>query len=191
MQKGISLRTYKFIDVATFSILAGVFEYIGVYALKMYEFPYFSLSLFLSLTLICMMRWNYLSLILAIICGGVYCFANDGSVNNYLIYIFGNAFLLLNLLWFIKGKKKIKDKLALTVMFIITGYLSICLGRSLVSMILGESFFPVLLGFLGTETINLVLTLFVVLIARRQKGLFTDQIEYIKEVQRDELKSEE
>jgi len=63
------------------------------------------------------------------------------------------------------------------------------IGRSFVSSILKENFLKVLIAFLGTDAISVLITILIVLIARKQNGLFEDQITYLKRIQAEENSS--
>ena len=187
MGKGISLRTYKLIDLAIFTALLIVFEFLGVYVIEKYNHPEFCLSISLPLILICMMRWNGLAFFMPIVSGVVYCYSiKSATLDNYLIYTIGNMFVLINLVWFLKGKEKIRNSLPLSIVYTVTGFLLVALGRTIVATILGNDFLGVLIGFLGAESINLVLAGFIIAIARLQNGLFIDQILYLKNIQKEE-----
>ena len=137
--------------------------------------------------LICMMRWNGLAFFMPIVSGVVYCYSiKSATLDNYLIYTIGNMFVLINLVWFLKGKEKIRNSLPLSIVYTVTGFLLVALGRTIVATILGNDFLGVLIGFLGAESINLVLAGFIIAIARLQNGLFIDQILYLKNIQKEE-----
>lgn len=189
MKKQITLGQYRTIDITIFLIVLCLFEFLSVYILNNDKYPYFSLSISLPIILICMMRWGYRCLLLPIASGIVYCLTiGNANIDNYVIYSIGNLFVLFNLIWFIKGKDKIRSSGFLTILFVITGFIFTCLGRSVVSLFFDGDFLKVLIGFLGTGFINLILACFVIMIARIQPGLFIDQIVYLKEVQKENEK---
>lgn len=186
MKKQITLKQYRLLDLSIFTIVLCLFEFLSVYILNNDDYPYFSLSISLPIILICMMRWNYRSFILPILSGVVYCLTiGNATIDNYVIYSIGNLFILLNLIWFKLGKDKIRSSGLLTILYTISGFILMCLGRSVVSIFFDGKFLSVLIGFLGTGFINLLLACFVIMIARIQPGIFVDQITYLKEVQKE------
>ena len=64
-------------------------------------------------------------------------------------------------------------------------YLLVELGRAIIAAY-GNAFLTVLIGFLGTDLINVLLTLLIVMIMKRQNGLFEDQIAYLKRINEEE-----
>lgn len=186
MKKQITLKQYRLLDLSIFTIVLCLFEFLSVYILNNDDYPYFSLSISLPIILICMMRWNYRSFILPILSGVVYCLTiGNATIDNYVIYSIGNLFILLNLIWFKLGKDKIRSSGLLTILYTISGFILMCLGRSVVSIFFDGKFLSVLIGFLGTGFINLLLSCFIIMIARIQPGIFVDQITYLKEVQKE------
>jgi branched-subunit amino acid transport protein AzlD len=161
-----------------------VFELIAVRAVNWFHEVY-SISLFIAISLIVMMRWGVWSII-SIIAGAIsYCLVNDAVFENYIIYIFGNLFILINLFWFLLGKDRIR-KGYWTVLFVLSGYVLVEIGRSLVAVFFGGKFIPTLIGFLGTDLINALLALLIIIITRKQNGLFEDQISYLKRINEEE-----
>lgn len=188
----ITLKQYRVIDITIFAIVLCLFEFLSVFILNIDEYPYFSLSISLPIILICMMRWNHRCFILPILSGVVFCLTiGNATVENYVIYSVGNLFILFNLIWFKLPKEKITQSSLLTILYTVSGYVLMCLGRSVVSIFFDKNFLDVFIAFLGTGFINLVLASFIVLIARIQPGMFKDQITYLKEVQEEQMNDTE
>lgn len=183
MKKNMSLGTYRFVDIFVFTVLMILFEFL---ATNFVDTSLYSVSLFIPLTLIVMMRWNIWSIIIIIASAITYVYANNGTSDNYLIYIIGDLFILFNLLWLIKYKQNIKEKNYMCIIYVISGYFLVEVGRSIVSACLGYDFFKILLSFLGTDSLSVLVGLVVILIARKQNGLFEDQIEYLKRINAEE-----
>jgi len=178
--KNISFKTYRLIDLLILTGLLVIFEMLTSIAPSWFSEKYY-ISLFFSLSLIVLMRWNAWAIITILAGTVVFCFQNQGGLQNYVIYIVGNLFILCNLLWFIKGKKIFK-KNHIVLFYVISGYLFVEIGRSLVALFFDAPFFSTLIGFLGTDLLNVLLTLLIVFIVRRQDGLFEDQIIYLKRI---------
>lgn len=178
MKKNISFKTYRLIDLFILTGLLIIFEIIASLALGWFNEKYY-ISLFISMSLIVMMRWNAWSVITILIGTIAYCLTNQGILKNYVIYLVGNLFILLNLLWFIKGKKKFQ-KNYVVLFYVVTGYLNIEIGRSLIALFYDAPFFSTFIGFLGTDLLNFLLALLIVFIVRKQDGVFEDQFSYLK-----------
>jgi len=182
----LSLRNYRTFDISVFTVLLVVFEVLAVRAVGWFKEIY-SVSLFLSLSLLVMMRWGAWSAVPIVFGAFAYCWAVGAAWENYVVYGVGNLFLLCNLLWFLRGKELVR-KGPFLILFVLSGYLFTELGRSLVSLFFGGKFFSALIGFLGTDLLNALLALLVLGIAKRQKGLFEDQISYLRSLRQEEKK---
>jgi len=185
----ISFKNYRLFDLAVFSILLAVFEVIAVRAVSWFGELY-SISLFLAISLLVMMRWGAWSAVTIVAGALAFCWANGAVLENYVVYVAGNLFLLFNLFWFLLGKDRIRQGY-FSALFVLSGYLLTEFGRAVVSVFFGNRFFSAFIGFLGTDALNLLLALLVVWIAKRQNGLFEDQISYLKRTQEEERKGNE
>ena len=188
MRKSISFKKYRMIDLLILTGLLVIFEIITSQAPSWFSENYY-ISLFFSMSLIVLMRWNAWSIITIVAGTVVYCLQNQGDLKNYIIYLTGNLFILFNLIWFIKGKHQFK-KSYIVLFYVISGYLFVEIGRSLVALFFDAPFIATLIGFLGTDLLNVLLTLLIVFIVRRQDGVFEDQITYLKRMNEKNEKSE-
>lgn len=182
MNKGMSLNLYRFIDIFIFSFIGLIFEYLAYKFLLVYDYPYFSISLTVLMSSLIMMRWNKYSFIYPFTSGIFYVFLNKGNVINYLIYGFGNLFILFNLLLLNKKRKDIKNKALMNSLYITNSFILICFGRSIVSIFYDNNFIDSFVSFLGTESLNYVFTLIILNLIRKIEGLYEDQVEYIKRI---------
>lgn len=180
MRKNISFKTYRLIDLFILTVLLVVSEIIASKALGWFNEKFY-ISLFLSLSLIVLMRWNAWASVTIIAGTLTYCIINQGVLQNFITYLVGNLFLLFNLFWFIKGKKQFK-KNYIVFLYIVTGYLLIEIGRSLVALFYDANFFSALIGFLGTDVLNCLLAILIIFIMKRQDGVFEDQVQYLNRV---------
>lgn len=189
MKKSITLRTYRLIDLSVLTGLLIIFEMITSLAPSWFGEKYY-ISIFLSLSLLVLMRWNEWAIITILAGTVVYCLQNQGDFQNYMIYLAGNLFILLNLLWFIHGKNRLKQT-HVVLFYVLTGALFVEFGRSLVAALFFDaSFFSAFIGYLGTDTLNILLAFLIIFIVRRQDGLFEDQITYLKRMSKQNEKDE-
>ncbi|HEY8395351.1 MAG TPA: hypothetical protein VIK96_01080 [Bacilli bacterium] len=184
MDKHLSLRKYRLIDLAIFTVLLSVFEIIAVRAVGWFGELY-SISFLIAISSLVMMRWGAWSAVTLAAGALAYCWANDAVLENYIIYVCGNLFMLFNLFWFMLGKDKVR-KGYFALAFVLSGYLLIELGRAIVAAFFGTGFVSAFIGFLGTDAVNALLALLVIVIAKRQNGLFEDQISYLKRLNEEE-----
>ncbi|MBO7085649.1 MAG: hypothetical protein J6W25_00885 [Bacilli bacterium] len=184
MKKGLSIRGYRAIDIGIFSVILFLIEFFATY----FTNNIFTIFLLIPIVLIVLMRWGLYASITVVIGSVAYVYAislhSDGiTYKNYLAYILGNLFILINILWFIKGKEKVKKNLFISIGYVVSAFLLIEVGKTIFSDIfLGGDFFRILIGFLGSDALNVVIGLVIILIARLQNGIFEDQIAYIKRI---------
>lgn len=190
-QKSITLDQYRGIDLSIFFLLVCALELLNIFVFQKY-FPeqLFCISIVLPISLLVMQRWNGWAVLIAAGGGIVFCIANkDASAASYLVYGVGNCFVLLNLFWYpLAGKKRFTENVGFRIAFVITGYLFMSIGRALLSVPFEGNFIDNLLAFLSGDALNAAIGLVILLIAGKQKGLFEDQLTYLRR-QRDENKT--
>jgi len=182
MNRQITKKQYVLIDILIFAIILCVLEAASRWALDLFPRELFTISVVLPITLIAMMRHGAWGAALAMLGGAVYCLANNASIDVYIVYIFGNACVAINLLWFKKaGKDKLMQSTGLIVLYVITGYVSMNLGRSVLALIFGyPQFFATMVRYFTTDALSAVMSIIIILIARRQDGVFEDQMVYLR-----------
>lgn len=193
-KKMITLEQYRGIDLSIFFLLVCGLELLNIFVFRNY-FPnqVFCISLVLPLSLLVMQRWNGWAVLIAAAGGAAFCFANGtASPASYLVYIFGNCFVILNMLWYpITGKSRISERFGLKILFALTGYFFISFGRALVATAFEGNIFENLLSFLSADGLNAAIGLVVLLIAGKQPGLFEDQKTYIRRMRDEKQKEKE
>ncbi len=181
----MSLKRYMCIDLSMLGAILCGLEILNSAALRFFPGEVFTLSVVLPVTLIVMMRWGAYGLFHAVLGGLVYCICNRGGLHTYLIYMLGNACIAATLIWFRKiGKEAVRQSALNTVLFALTGYLAMNMGRAAVASALeGISVLPLLIRYLSVDTLSTVIGIVAVLVARRQNGLFEDQRQYLLRIQ--------
>ncbi|MDR1735293.1 MAG: hypothetical protein LBR85_00285 [Oscillospiraceae bacterium] len=179
------MRRYRLIDLSIFALLLLALEFASYRALGANPGEVYHFSVVLPITLLIMIRWDWFGLIHAALGGAFYCILYGDTAAHYFIYIAGNLFIGLSLLWARRvGIKKVRESVTYCVLYCISGYLAMCLGRSTVSLIAKQGFPAV--RFLAVEALGAVVAVIVILIARRQKGMFEPQKEYLVRVSKEE-----
>ena len=189
--KCISFNKYKIIDISLLTLIAIIFEIISVKSLSWFE-QVFYISTFFIISLITMIRWNYLAIFPIVANAITYCIVAGGRFESYIIYIFGNLFLLINLIWFIKGKNILKNTYAL-ICYIFSGYILVSVGKTLVSMFfdLGEDIntWDVLLGNFEAHTLTIFVTIIILVVLNNQGTIMIDQKEYVESLKEENYDS--
>ena len=179
---GISLNTYRTIDLVLLSLITCAAELINLLVLKrVFPGELFTLSIVVPMSLIAMQRWNAPGGVVAVAGAIAYCTGNGGSFESYIVYTVGNAAVLICLLWYLKnGKKRIEESAGLQVLFTLGGFAAVEAGRTLAAFIFDRNIKSIFLTFIVSDSLNIVIGVIIVIIAARQKGLFTDQLSYLR-----------
>ena len=187
----ISYNQYKLVDIMLFMVIMAALEAVNVFAIKKW-FPdmMFSVSLMFTVSLIVLVRWNWLAAIFPVLHGVLYCaflsvFQTVGY-QEYIIYAVGNSFLLFS--WFLFKlipKQKLFSKWYLTLIYPVVAFALVLLGRTLTAMCFGTSFTDALGSHFFTESLNIVFAIIALLILRRLEGMLEDQKTYLKRVARE------
>lgn len=180
MENKLTFNQYRAIDLCIFSVVTVVFECIATFAsARWFAAQPVALSITLALILITMHRWGAYAAIVAALGGVAFCLASSASPEHYLIYAVGNVFALSSLAYFkLFGKEEIKRSFLKTLLFATTSYLSVVLGRWLISLMFGSGAKD-LLGFLLSDLITLLFAVVILYSCRGVDGLVEDQKQYV------------
>ena len=188
MTRRISKEQYVFIDLTILTLILCGLEWISRLALNAFPRELYTISVVLPVALIAMMRHGAPGVLLAAAGGLVYSIVNGAAWDVYPIYILGNSLIALNLIWFVKpGKERVRQSTKLTVLYVISGYKLMNLGRGIFAFLLGAR--PVLgtmVRYFTTDALSAVMSVIIVLIARRQNGVFEDQMQYLRRLASEE-----
>jgi len=187
MNRQISFGQYRAIDLSILSVVLVVCQYF-TYLATSFWFPeqLYVVSPVAGMTALVLMRWSGWAVIPAALGGVVYAFLSGGTLQQVLIYALGNAVSLLALLMFrIFGKERVRKDSFLAVVFAIVVQLLMQLGRAGLAAAFG---YPAAacLGFITTDILSILFTVFIVWIVRRIEGLFEDQKNYLLRIQREQ-----
>ncbi|MCD8205186.1 MAG: hypothetical protein LUD29_01025 [Clostridia bacterium] len=180
----ISFRQYAVFDILLLLIILVVFELINIFAIeRWFTRQMFSLSVMLLISLVGAFRWGYLSVLLPVADGALYCWMEGLTWEYFVIYCVGNAFIILTcLLFLIKPKKTWSGHWYLTLVFALAGYVFLVLGRSVVALFFGESFWNGIVVNLENEFFNVFFAVAGLLVVRRFNPMLEDQKEYCTRV---------
>ena len=187
MKRQISFSQYRSIDLAILSVVLVVCQYLTHMATAFW-FPdqLYVVSPVAGLTALVMMRWSGWAAIPALIGGLVFALLSGGSVNHLLIYGAGNLAAMLALVLFrIFGKERIRKESFLAVIFAIAVQLLMQLGRAGLAVVLGFEA-AACIGFITTDALSILFSVFIVWTVRRIEGLFEDQKNYLLRIQKEQ-----
>ncbi len=183
MERRRSLGEYRAIDLVLFAGMVLIFEFIIVRAANWW-FPGqpFTVSLAAAITSIVFMRWGAWGGIHAFLAGLVFCFFSSATLNQFLVYSFGNLFSLAALLAFrIWGKEKVRTG-NMGMLFPIAVLALMQTGRAVVAIVLGAEPLSAT-GFYTTDSLSYIFTFVIVWISRKLDGVYEDQIHYLLRLQ--------
>lgn len=194
-EKRISYGQYRLADIMVFLLIMCVCEAVNIFAAKFwFQGMLFTISVMLLVSLVMLIRWNWLGIIFPIADGLLYCWMNGASASQFAIYALGNSFICL--IWFLfklLPKEKLVSGWYFTILYAILGYLLLLLGRATVAACFGLSFSEVFVSMLTGEALNLAFAVIGLLILRLFNGMLVDQKKYLIKIttERDTVKPAE
>ena len=182
----ITFKQYRNIDLFIFGALLTVSELIATFASNKW-FAAQPIVISTTLVFICMvmMRWSWFALIPACLGGAVFCIASGASIEQYLVYCVGNCAALVAMVYFrLWGKDGVRGSRVRLFIFVATAYLSMQIGRWLLSLPFGGRL-DTLLVYLGTDIISLLFAAVVMMLMKNTDGMIEDQKSYLFRLQRE------
>lgn len=187
MEKQLSLRQYRLIDLSLFALIGALFEFVLVRAATVW-FPdqLYSLSGTALVSAIVLMRWGAPAALHMVLGGLVFALAGGARGAGILIYTGGNLAALLLLPAF-RGKtpaevKARKQKIAAsgfrTVLFGLGAVLLMQAGRAALSLLFGGALKDVP-GYFLSDALSDLFTPLVLALVRKLDGVFEDQKSYL------------
>lgn len=180
MNRQISFRQYRWVDLSILLIILAASQTLIHFACtRWFSDQLYVVSPIAAVTALVLMRWNGYGAIHAVLGGILFTALSGGGWQQYLIYGVGNAAGVLALVMFrLSGKEKIRSDALLSMAFGLCVQLLMWLGRGVMALLVGyppEAF----LGFITTDVLSGIFTLFVILAVRKADGLFEDQKSYL------------
>ncbi len=187
----ITFKQYRSIDLFLFGVLLAISEAITTIATNKW-FHAQPIAISTTIVFICMvmMRWSGFAAIHAALGGLVFCIASGATAHQYLIYIVGNCFALIALIWIkLFGKEKIRSSPAMLILFTASAYVMMQVGRWLVSLPF-EGTLSTLVGYLASDVISLMFAIVIMILMRKVDGMIEDQKSYLFRLQREKEDSQ-
>ncbi|MBD5585602.1 MAG: hypothetical protein HDQ88_11005 [Clostridia bacterium] len=185
----VSYNQYKLVDILLFMVIMTALEAVNVFAIRVWfadSVITFSVSLMFTVSLIVLVRWNWLGAIFPPLHGVLYSAFLGAPVETYVIYAVGNSFLLFT--WFlfkVIPKEKLFSRWYLTLIYPVIAFVLVIFGRALVALCFGNDFLAILGTNFYAESLNAVFALMALLVLRRADGMLEDQKTYLKRVARE------
>lgn len=184
MERRISFQQYRTIDLTILAVILAVCQFV-IHLAVSYWYPeqLYVVTPVAAVTALVMMRWSGWAAVQALLGGALYAALSGGTVEQVLIYGVGNLASLLALVMFrLSTKERIRQDAFLSLTFALLTQLLMWLGRAGVAAVFGYT--PeACLGFVTTDILSGLFTLFIIWIVRRIDGLFEDQKTYLLRMQ--------
>lgn len=186
-QKALTYKQYRTADIIIFLVIYLAIEALLASLSVKFTNVNFSFTLCYAVAAIMIMRWGAFSTIHLFLGGALYAAILGGSIESVIGYAVGNLFALIVLLLFkILPKKKITENFSYSLIYLIAVYVLICLGRAiLLSIMNGALFVNLFIDMSATEAFSLTITIVIIIVARRQDGVFEDQKEYLSRTEKE------
>ena len=191
MGKRRTFSQYRLIDLLLFAVITVIFEVIVSQAARVFASQPYSLSIVSAVTCIVFMRWGLYGCFHAVLGGFLACYATGGTFDQYIIYMLGNTFSVLSILYLNKiGSDRVRNSAWLSV--IMAGLVALLMqtGRAVVAVIMGNSL-DIAVGFILGDVLSGVFAMVIVGIARKLDGVFEDQKHYLIRINKEEKELEE
>ncbi len=186
----ITFKQYRNIDLFLFGVMLAISEAVTTVATNKWFFAQpIAISTTFIFICIVMMRWSGFAAIHACLGGLVFCIASGAELHQYIIYIIGNCLALVAMLWFKPiPKENIRRKPSRLILFTVSAYLLMQVGRWLVSLAFGGDL-TALLVYITTDVITLLFAVVIMLLMRNVDGMIEDQKSYLFRLQREKEES--
>ncbi|MBR1861294.1 MAG: hypothetical protein IJ796_05485 [Lachnospiraceae bacterium] len=187
MKPHFTLTQYRAFDLVSFAVILAVVEGLISFASSRW-FPdqLYTVSVTAGVTAIVMIRWKWFGAIHAVIGGLVLCIVFKSTPQQYIIYCVGNLLGLLGILIakLIK-EERMRKNIFLACVYGVSVLLLMQTGRGCMALMLGYGFKNAV-AFYATDSLSIVFTAIILLVAGKQDGLLENQVHYIHRIQESE-----
>lgn len=188
----MSLKKYKSMDIFVFSIIAVVFELLNYFAsTSLANFKLIFMSFSIVLALVSMFRWGIEGVIVSL-AGGIAacCAARSSDYVQYLAYGIGSLAVLIPYYFFqvLVGRETLSSNKFILIFYLIIDFLFVILVRCLIVSLFdfsnfSSTFNQAILNEVVMESMSLVISLLILLIASRKNGnMLVEMNKYVRDV---------
>ena len=177
----LTFKQYRSADLTIFAFLTVVFEaLVTLGATKWFPGQMYSVTIVYAIFVLVLMRWGAYAGIVAFLSGVAYCMALKATLPMYVIVCGGNLFGLFTLFLHKMGKQKIRDSVGWSILYVFASFACISVGRLLISLVFELQ--KEVVQYILYDVFSAVFAVVLVLVCRKQNGLFEDQKHYLLRV---------
>ncbi len=189
MQKNLTFSQYRLADVTLMTVLCCVAEVVVMLAaIKWFPEQPYSVSLVYAFMALVAMRWGGYCSVPALFGGLAHCIAAGDSAKGYVVMLVGNLCCLVVLvLHKAIGKQKICENVWLSILYVAVTFVGVSAGRFAMQLCFGVTPLSALRAVLY-DMLSFVFALVIVLICRKQNGMFEDQKTYLLRLEEERQK---
>ncbi len=184
MQKQITFRQYRSLDVFFFSLMLVVSEVLITLGARVW-FPGepYTVSFSCAVMAIVMVRWGVWAAVPVGLGSLAFCLVSGADMGQYAMYVMGSM-AGLGMLPVLKryGWRKLKESVLFALLYGLGTALCMQGGRLLVAIVLGAGL-QVSTGFFTTDILSTLFAVLIVGIARNLDGMLEKQTDYLKRIQ--------
>lgn len=190
--KQISFKQYRAIDIVMLCIMTAFFEYIVSLATNQwFILQAMSVSITLMMTCITAFRWSYYAVFPAVVGSLAYSIASAAEFKQLFAYCGGSVFCIIAIPLLIKmGKEKVRIDFLKRSFFAITVYISMAIGRWLLSLLFEFSLNSLVL-LITADILSLLFAIIVLTIVKNLDGILEDQKSYLLRLNKERRETEE
>lgn len=180
-----SIEKYRLFDLCLLSVLAIVAEVMGeLLSIRLPGAGYY-ISFSILVAIIAMIRWGAYGAVVYILASIPMVILHDGPLlENVLLFPFSYAFIVISSIFF-KGfdRHRIKEDKLVLLLFMITAFLSVSVGKGLAMYFLVGDFLKSVAYYGLTQLFSGTIVYLVLLVIRDRKGLLVDMNIHLREQQ--------
>lgn len=177
----LTFKQYRSADLTIFAVLTVIFEaLVTLGATTWFPGQMYSVTIVYLMFVLVLMRWGAYSGIVAFLSGVAYCVALKATLPMYVIVCGGNLFGLFALFMHKMGKQKIRDSVGWSILYAFVCFACISVGRLLIS--LAFELQKEVIQYILYDVFSAVFAVVIVLVCRKQNGMFEDQKHYLLRV---------
>lgn len=184
-----SVEKYRYFDMVLLTILAIVAQIMGDLLHDALPGAGFYLNFSILVALVAIIRWGKWGSLVFVISGLPMLFLHHGNIiESILLYPFANAFIIFTCLIFrVVDRDHIKDTAWNLLVYCVTAYLFISIGKGIVTYFLAGGFIiKNIVYYFLTQLFNMIMVFIILLLIKSKAGLLDNMHMYLLKYNQEE-----